>query len=299
MKTSLALGLIVAAAVAVAADKRPTIPDYQPVVGWPAVPADLVFGMVSAVATDSGDNVYVLHRGKRPVVVFDRDGKFLRAWGDEQLSRPHGLRIDGDGNLWITDIEAQQVIKFSPDGKPLMMLGKRGRAGDGPDHFNKPTDVAIAPSGDFYVSDGYGNSRVAKFTRDGKFASEWGKKGKGAGEFNLPHAIVRDKEGRLLVADRENKRVQIFDANGKYITQWRETGAPYGLFLAGDRLLVADGLADWILVLDRMGKPIGRWGAKGKSPGQFDLPHALCVDSKGAVYVAEIGGKRVQKFVAK
>jgi DNA-binding beta-propeller fold protein YncE len=274
-------------------------PDYRPVSGWPKLPDDVKLGPVSAVATDSSDHVFVFHRGKRPVLVFDREGKFLRSWGDDYIKTAHGLRIDHDNNVWVTDIGNHQVLKFDAEGKLLLALGKKGEPGDGPDRFDRPTDVAVAPGGEFYVSDGYGNSRVLKFSREGKLLTQWGKKGKGEGEFNLPHAICLDAKGRVYVGDRENNRVQVFDAGGKFLAQWKESGAPYGLFLADDRLFVADGRAGWVKVLDLDGKPLGRWGEKGTGPGQFSMPHMLCVDSRGAVYVAEVDGRRVQKFMAK
>jgi DNA-binding beta-propeller fold protein YncE len=166
-------------------------------------------------------------------------------------------------------------------------------------HFNRPTDVAVAPSGEFYITDGYGNARVMKYSKEGKFLKQWGKKGKGEGEFNLPHAVVLDAKGRVYVGDRENNRVQVFDADGKFLTQWRESGAPYGLFRTQEgRLFVADARANWVKVLDAEGKALGRFGEKGTGPGQFGSSHMLCVDSHGAVYVAEVDNKRVQKFVA-
>jgi DNA-binding beta-propeller fold protein YncE len=271
--------------------------DYRPVSDWPQLPADVKLGRVSSVATDSADRVYVFHRGKRPILVFNRDGKLLRSWGDGVIDTAHGLRIDRDGNVWVTDIGHHLVLKFDAQGKLLLTLGSKGKPGDAADQFNKPTDVAIAPSGEFYVSDGYGNARVVKYSREGKFLKEWGRKGTGVGEFNTPHAILLDDRGRVIVGDRENDRVQVFDAEGKFLTQWKETGAPFGLFLAGKRLFVADGRAHWVKVLDPDGKPLGRWGEKGSGPGQFNLPHAVCVDSKGAVYVTEIDGQRIQKFV--
>jgi DNA-binding beta-propeller fold protein YncE len=273
------------------------LPDYRPVPGWPKLPDDVKLGPVSAVATDSADRVHVFHRGQRPVLVFDRDGQFLRSWGDEHLKTPHGLRIDKDDNVWVTDIGNHQVLKFDASGKLLLALGKKGEAGAGPDHFDRPTDVAVAPDGTFYVSDGYGNSRVLKFSRDGRLLRQWGKKGNGEGEFDLPHAVCLDAKGRVYVGDRENNRVQVFDADGQFLAVWNESGAPFGLFLAGDRLFVADGRANWVKVLDGEGKPLGRFGEKGDGPGQFRMPHMLCVDSRGAVYVAEVEGKRVQKFV--
>lgn len=296
-----ALLILAAAAICTNAEEKhgDAIPDYRPVADWPQLPVKLEFGPVSAVATDVKDNVYVFHRGPKPIFVFDRDGKFIRSWGDEHIKTPHGLRIDRDGNIWVTDIGNHLVRKFDPVGKLLLTLGKEGQAGDGPDQFDRPTDIAIAPSGDFYVSDGYGNSRVLLFSKDGKLLSQWGKKGKGEGEFNLPHSICLDAKGRVYVGDRENNRIQVFDAHGKFLEQWKESGAPYGLFLAGDRMFIADGRANWIKVLDAAGKSLGRFGERGVGPGQFQMPHMLGVDSQGSVYVAEVNGKRIQKFVAK
>lgn len=273
------------------------IPDYRPVGGWPQVPASVKLGQVSGVATDSADRVYVFHRGKQPILVFDRAGKFLRSWGDDQIKSAHGLRIDKENNVWVTDIGHHRVLKYDAEGKLLLTLGQKDKPGDGPGQFNKPTDVAVAPSGEFFVSDGYGNSRVVKFSKEGKYLKEWGKKGKGEGEFDLPHAICLDGRGRVYVGDRENNRVQVFDVEGKFLAQYPESGAPFGLFLTSGRLFVADGRANWVKVLDLDGKPLGRWGEKGTAAGQFDLPHALCIDAHGAVYVVEITGKRVQKFV--
>ncbi len=273
-------------------------PDYRPVAGWPQLPPKVVLGPVSAVATDAKDRVYVAHRGPKPVMVFERDGTFVRAWGDDHIKTPHGLRIDPDGNVWLTDIGNHLVMKFDPEGKLLLSLGQKGKAGDKADQFDRPTDVAVTPTGEFYVTDGYGNARVLKFDRTGKLLKQWGTKGTGEGEFNLPHAICLDAKGRVYVGDRENNRVQVFDAEGKFIEQWKASGAPYGLFLAGDRLFVADGRAGVVRVLGPDGKSLGRWGEKGTAAGQFQMPHMLCVDSRGDVYVAEVTNKRVQKFTA-
>jgi DNA-binding beta-propeller fold protein YncE len=286
-------------AIGGAAQSAERLPDYQVVTGWPQLPGDITFGPVSAVATDSADRVYVCHRGKHPVLIFERDGKFLRSWGDDLLKTPHGLRIDGAGNVWVTDIGNHQVLKFDANGKLLLTLGRKGEPGEAADRFDRPTDIAVTPERDFYVSDGYGNNRVAKFSKDGKFLKQWGKKGTGEGEFNLPHAICLDTKGRIYVGDRENNRIQLFDADGKFLEQWKEGGAPFGLFLAGGRLFVADGRANWVKVLDLNGKSLGRFGEKGTGAGQFELPHMLCVDGHGAVYVAEVNGKRIQKFVPK
>ncbi len=297
----LVLGLGLTPSGPAADQPRPArFPDYRPVKGWPQLPADLKLGPVSAVAANAAGRVYVCHRGQRPIVVFDRAGKYLRSWGDGLLQTPHGLRVDPAGNVWVTDMAAHVVLKFDPAGKLLLTLGKRNQPGATPDRFNRPTDVAVAPAGEFYVADGYGNARVVKFSREGKYISEWGRKGTGPGEFHLPHAIFLDDKGRVYVGDRENNRVQVFDGTGKFVAQWKESGAPYGLFRTGDgRLFVADGRANWIKVLGPDGKALGRWGEKGKGPGQFDTPHMLCVDRDGAVYVADLGNRRVQKFVAR
>src|SRR3954452_8941551 len=164
----LALPILTADAVG-PSDECPvrTFPDYRPVAGWPELPPKFELGPVSAVATDSEDRVYVAHRGARPVLVFDRDGKFLRSWGDDHIKTAHGLRVDPDGNVWVTDIGDHLVMKFDPGGKLLLSLGKKGRPGDKPDQFDRPTDVAVTPGGDFYVTDGYGNARVMKFDRAG------------------------------------------------------------------------------------------------------------------------------------
>jgi DNA-binding beta-propeller fold protein YncE len=287
-----------AVALTSSADKPAT--EYRLVPGWPTLPADLKLGGVAAVATDSSDRVYLFHRGKTPVLVFDRDGKYLRSWGEGLVKTSHGLRIDRENNIWTTDIGHHLVMKFNAEGKLLLTLGKKDDPGDTPDKFNKPTDVAVAPNGDFYVADGYGNSRVVKFSKDGKYLKEWGTKGKGEGEFNLPHAVCVDGKGKVYVGDRENNRVQLFDAEGKFLSQWKDSGAPYGLYLTDKgQLLVADGRANGVRLLDDQGKPVSRWGEKGAGAGQFQMPHWLCVDSRGALYVAEVTGQRVQKFVAK
>jgi DNA-binding beta-propeller fold protein YncE len=276
------------------------LPDYRAVPGWPNLPLDVTLGPVSAVATDASDHVYVFHRGKHPILVFERDGTFVRSWGDDVVKTAHGLRVDSSGNVWVTDIGHHQVLKFDPAGKLLITLGQKDRPGDGPDQFDRPTDIAVAPTGMFYVTDGYGNSRVLKFSKEGRLLRQWGTKGSGDGEFRLPHAVCLDSRGRVYVGDRENDRVQVFDADGKFLSRFTRSGAPFGLFLTDQsRLFVADGRAHWITVLDLEGQVVGRWGEKGTAPDQFQLPHAVCVDSQGAVYVAEVDGRRVQKFVAR
>lgn len=191
------------------------------------------FGRVSAVATDSANQVYVFQRGKRadPIVVFDAKGNYLRGWGKGMFGNPHGMRIDRNDNVWVTDNGDHQVMKFTRDGKLLMTLGVKGKAGTDDKTFNRPTDIAFTPSGDFYVSDGYGNSRVVKFSGDGKYLLDWGKRGVKPGEFNTPHSIAVDSKGTVYVSDRENNRIQMFDPNGKFLRQWTHLGATQNVFI--------------------------------------------------------------------
>jgi DNA-binding beta-propeller fold protein YncE len=275
-------------------------PAYTVVRGFPKLHEGMKLGAASGVATDADDNLYVFHRGDpaRPILVFDKAGAFLRSFGDGLFISTHGLRIAPDGNVWCTDSENHTVVKFSPDGKVLMTLGERDVKGEDERHFNRPTDVAFGKSGDVYVSDGYGNSRVVKFDKSGKFLLAWGRKGTGPGEFDAPHQVRLDSKGDVYVADRENKRVQVFTPDGKFIRQFGEGIAPYGLFITpNDEVFVADGLKNEVLKLDKGGKVLLRWGGGGREPGKFFLPHGLHVGRDGAVYVGEITNARVQKFV--
>jgi len=197
------------------------------------MPAGWKFGRVSAVAQNSRREVFVFHRGDKadPIVVFDHHGKYLRSWGRGIFGNAHGLRVDDGDNVWITDNGDHQVMKFDPEGRLLMSLGVKGEPGTDDRTFNRPTDIAFAPDGDFYVSDGYGNSRVVKFSQDGKYLFSWGKPGTAPGEFNTPHSIALDSEGRVYVSDRENNRIQIFSADGDFLKQWTHLGATQGIFI--------------------------------------------------------------------
>jgi DNA-binding beta-propeller fold protein YncE len=292
------VALVAAAFSAIGQDARTGGTAYQVVPDFPQLPPALMLGAVSAAATDSGGNILAFHRGEHPILILDRQGKLLRSFGDGLFSSAHGLRIDADDNIWVTDNANHTVIKFSHDGVPLMKLGEKNVAGEDAMHFNRPADVAFAASGDFYIADGYGNSRVVKFNRTGEFLKTWGKKGTGPGEFNLPHAVQVDAEGRVYVADRENNRIQVFDAEGKFLRQL-EGFAPFGLFITPDQhLFVADGRANKVLKMTLDGKVLTSWGATGAESGNFQLPHGLTVARDGAVYVTEITGKRLQKFIA-
>lgn len=270
--------------------------DFEPAAISIELPEGLALGPCSAVDFDSKGRMYLFHRGPQPILCFDSNGKFVRSWGDKLIGQAHGLRVAPDETIWVTDIGNHMVFQFSPEGKLLLALGQAGKPGDSQDQFNKPTDIAFGPQGEFYISDGYGNSRVMKFAANGKFLGQWGTPGKGPGEFNLPHSILVDAKGRVLVGDRENDRVQIFDLEGNLREIW--TGfAPYGMeFDSRGNLFVADGRANKVLQLNASGKVENSWGKTGKEPGEYNLPHMLAVDAAGNLFVTEIGGKRLQKL---
>jgi peptidylamidoglycolate lyase len=197
------------------------------------MPAGWKFGRVSAVTADSRGEVYVFHRGDKadPVVVFDAKGKYLRSWGRGMFGNEHAIRADAEDNIWVTDNGDHQVIQFDRHGNVLRTLGVKGKAGTDSQTFNRPTDIAFTRTGEFYVSDGYGNSRVVKFSKEGKYLLDWGKFGTGPGEFNTPHSVAVDSKGRVYVSDRENNRIQIFDANGEFLKMWTHLGATQNLYI--------------------------------------------------------------------
>jgi DNA-binding beta-propeller fold protein YncE len=250
------------------------------------------------VDVDAHDNVYVLHRNESmPVMAFDRNGKFLRAWGQGMFKTTHFLRVDRSGSVWVTDRGDMQAFKFNSEGKLLLTLGKKGVKGgnDSQDAFNGMADLAVAKSGDIFIADGEGpNTRVVKISRDGKFLKWWGGKGTDAGQFNVPHSIAIDSKGRLYVADRSNNRIQIFDQSGKFLNQWTNFGTPWGLFIKGDLIYVVDGTENNCLLIasTKDGKVLEKIGG-------LSNPTAVTVDSHGAIYVGEVNGTNVKKFVKK
>lgn len=291
--------LRICAALAIAFSAVPVIAEeLHPIPNFFQLPSGSEFGACSAVAMNQQGEIIVFHRGKRPLMVFNAQGQFLQAWGDDLIGSAHGCRVDADNRIWVTDIARHRVLKFDSQGKLLLSLGT-GKAGAADDQFNKPTDIAFGNDGTFFISDGYGNTRVLKFDANGKLLSQWGKPGKGNGEFNLPHAAIVDREGRLLIGDRENDRLQLFDQSGQWLATWPGF-APYGVAIdAKARVYVADARAHQVLRLNHKGEVEQRWGKKGSTPGEFDLPHMLAFDCEGSLYVAEVNGRRVQKFVLK
>ena len=281
-----------------------TLP-LQLVSDWAKLPPGTYFGECSGVAVDKDDNVWVFNRGKAPVMKFDRTGKLLASWSDVPVKASHGIKIDPEGNVWTVDVAGNSVKKFSRDGQLLMQIGNAGGTpgtNNSKDAFSRPTGLAFLPNGDFFVSDGYENSRVVKFNRDGEYLMQiGGTRGKGPGEFDIAHDVAVDEKGRIYVADRENYRVQIFDPAGTLVATWKNVGSPWGLAYSEREgmLYICDGYNNKIVKVNREGQIVGTLGSYGKIPGRLDFVHHIAIDSTGAIYVAEIKNWRVQKFAAK
>jgi DNA-binding beta-propeller fold protein YncE len=278
----------------------PPLP-HKVVRDWAKLPAGWNFGECSGVAVDKDDNVWVFNRGPHPVIQFDKNGNMLRSWQEVPVTSSHGIRVDREGNVWAVDVKGHTLFKFTPEGRLLQVTGapmKRAGTNETKDAFNEPTGVAFAANGDYYVSDGYVNSRIIKFNKDGEFLTQWGSKGSGDGEFNLVHDVAVDEQGRVYVADRTNARVQVFDANGKFLNKWTDLGAPWGLVYASkeNALYMCDGVNNRVCKLNFDGQIQGILGSYGKTQGKFDFAHNIAVDSTGAIYVAEIKNWRIQKF---
>jgi len=298
----------------------PTLP-YK-LVEWPTPPTSAAglpgawnFIQAASVVVTPHGSILVLHRGAHPIIEFESSGKFVRSWGDGMFSEgkvaaipeahwtagkshysavygpagcascgAHSVRLDPQGNIWVVDAPGHVVYKLGPDGKETMRLGTRNVSGTDTSHFNLPTDVAFGPSGDIYVTDGYGSARVVRYSPDGKYVLQWGTRGKGAGEFGLPHNLVIDRQGRVYVTDRDNQRIEVFDANGKFLSQWTGTGGISGLAITKDQRIWTGG------VLRQLDGTI-----VGKLPGNPG-GHGVAVTDAGDVYIAQLTGV-VQKFV--
>jgi DNA-binding beta-propeller fold protein YncE len=260
------------------------------------VPSNANFGEVAAVALDARQNLYVFNRGGKPLMKFDKRGRYIGQLAQGLITHAHSVRVDRHGYIWLVDDADHDVIQLDARGNVRMVFGRRGLSGDTDDLFNRPTDVAVNSRGEIYVADGYGNSRVVKFSPEGKFLLKWGTKGAGPGQFDIPHAIVIDALDHVYVADRENHRIQVFDKDGRFITQWGNFELPQGLYLAGGRSLFV-GDRTRVVELDLSGRVLGILGSRGKRPGQFMGLHGLAVAPDGTLYTAELINWRVQKFI--
>ena len=278
---------------------------FDPVTDWGMLPQGWSFVECPGVAVDSQDNVYVLTRGEHPVIVFDRDGNFLRSFGEGLFSnRTHGLYIAHDDSVLIADDGLHTIQKFSSKGEKLMEIGQRNQPAPkwSGQPFNRPTSAAIMPSnGDVYVSDGYGNSRVHVYSASGEYKLSWGSPGIDAGQFIRPHNIAMDANDRVYVVDRECHRIQIFDAVGNFITMWNNIHRPDAMVLWQDQIYIgelngmvgvddAPGLGHRVSIYDLNGNLLTRFGdpEEGEGPGQFIAPHGIAVDSHGDLYVSEV-----------
>jgi len=285
---------------------------YRVVEQWAKLPEGWEFKDVAAVAVDSQDRVYCFNRGEHPMIVFDREGNFLKSWGEGSFPRAHGLHIDAEDNLYLTDDGGHFVRKCTTGGQVLLELGVPGKPAPymGGKPFHRCTHTALSPRGEIYVSDGYGNARVHKYSPGGKLLLSWGEPGTDPGQFNIPHNIATDAEGWVYVADRENHRVQVFDGNGRYETQWVNMHRPCGLYCCrahspggkpsfiigelGPGMAVnrnVPNIGPRLTIVDASGKAIARLGGDGGpglETGRFIAPHGLAVDSRGDIYVGEV-----------
>ena len=281
---------------------------YQVNENWAKLPTGWSLRDVAAVAVDHKDRVYVFNRGEHPMLVFDRDGNFLSSWGEGVFNRAHGLHIGPDETLYCTDDGDHSVRKCTLDGKVLLTIGIPGKPAPymSGEPFHRCTHTGLSPRGDIYVSDGYGNSRIHKYSPDGKLLKSWGEAGTGPGEFNIPHNLCCDPEGWIYVADRENHRVQVFDGEGNYETEWHNLHRPCGMFMESKRKPLCyigeigptmpvnrevPNLGPRISIVDHEGKLLSRFGAAHAGydrPDQFVAPHGMAVDSHGDIYVGEV-----------
>ena len=288
------------------------------------MPASLLLGNPTGMGIDSAGHLLVFHRASKvwPLLLpFSKDpipdatileldpgtGKVLKEWGQHIFIMPHGLTIDKDDNIWVTDVGLQQVLKFNRDGVLQMRAGVAKVAGNDSTHFDEPTDVAIAADGSFYVSDGYGNSRVVKFSPDGHFLLAWGSKGHTPGAFHLPHGIELDSAGNVYVADRENSRIQVFDPNGRFLREWKDErfGEIYALRFdkATNQMIAVDYITNHlkpkgsdVLIFDLDGNLLERFGRSGGYDGPVCRYHDLAIDKAGNIYIGDILGNTIQKF---
>ena len=309
---------------------------YEVVENWPQpLHPDWTWGRTGGIWAESPDRVYVVQNGELPrlpsrtkpdgtpardavalekehrpehrFLIFDRRGKLVSSWEqhDHLFIWPHSVKVnpyDPERHVWVIDgrsgESAEQVFKFTRDGRLVMRLGEYKVAGTDRTHFGGPTDIAFLPGGDFFVTDGYKNGRIVRFSKDGRYLSEFGRRGSGPGEFNTVHAIAIDAQGRLFVADRENRRIQVFDQNGKYLYEFGGTRSNT-LLIAKDQTLWAshsDGKVHEIVKFSLDGKILDRWGTWGANPGQLWGVHAFSTDGEGNLYTAEVYGGRAQKF---
>lgn len=260
------------------------------------------------VACDSRDRVFLFGGGNHPVIIFDKSGSFVSCWGEGHFVNPHGIFIAPDDSVFLVDRQAHVVEKYSPDGKLLMTIGERGWAqgtgSGGP--FNMPSYATVGPSGDIFVSDGYGNSRIHKFSAEGKLIKSWGEAGTGPAQFNIPHSVAVDRHGTAYVLDRFNHRIQLFTSDGEFINMWTDFRYPEAIYIdrKEDIFYIVEGLPGQenqpkVTIRDLTGRVLSQWGGReSQGKGVMDSPHGIWVDSEWNIYVAESepGIRGIHKF---
>jgi streptogramin lyase len=317
--------LVIACAVCVTAAASAQAPQtaareipFDSVMDVLKLPPDMNFGEVAGVALNSKGHLFIYHRGRQTQLFeFDKDGKFLREIGKDLygFEFAHVVRIDKDDNIWCVDEGSNMVIKFNPEGRVTMLLGRKwevpeGRpeqppAGSPPpratvNNFNRPTDVTWDPAGNIFVADGYNNSRVAKFDKNGNWVKAWGERGNGQGQFNIPHTIASDAKGNIYVGDRTNRRIQVFDAEGTFLKQFDNVLQPWAICItpgANQVLYSSDANSGKIFKLDLNGTLLGTFGSFGKQPKQFGWIHEIACPSENELYVGELLNWRMQKLL--
>ena len=271
---------------------------YKVVEDWPRLPSGWVLGQVAGVATDSKGRYYIFHRGDGapPLICFDRAGYVLRSWGEGVYVRPHMVKCDGDDNIWAIDDNGHVLYLYSPEGEVLRTLGAKGVSGEDGSHFDKPTDIAYGLDGGFYVSDGYGNKRVARFDEGLNFQGQWCSEGVEPGQFVLPHAITTDGNGMVYVADRNRWRVHIFNPEGALLEMWTHIGKPFGIVYASDGYLyICDGTNARVTKVETSGRIVGFFGSPGSDEGQISTAHDISVAPNGDILLGHLDG-RAQLF---
>jgi DNA-binding beta-propeller fold protein YncE len=315
---AVAVAVVLASAPALAqrpSDPALLVPQSAPALDYVAVadpltfPAGTSIGAAASVAFDAKGHLWVLNRGAQPLAEFDANGTFIRAFGEGLFNRTHGLRFDRDGNMWVTDVGAHIVVKLDPLGRTLLTLGIKGEPGNwdeaaGSRRLNQPNDVAFGGNGDVFVVQGHtpgaaGDPRVLKFDKSGRFIKSWGGKGKGPGQFEVAHGIAIDAKGLLWVTDRENQRIQVFDADGTFIKELKYAGLPCALDIGPQYIYMVNGFAGQVLRLDLNGVVLAATGKSGKGVGEFGEAHFIAVSPKGELWVADSVNSAVQKFVRK
>jgi peptidylamidoglycolate lyase len=298
---------------------------YEWVSNWPQLPTGFILGNPTGIGIDSSQNIFVFHRADRKwpltnimpesfiaaktILLLDREtGRIINSWGENLFIMPHGLKVDKQNNVWVTDVGLHQVFKFTHEGKLLFKIGEAKIPGKDATHFDMPTDIAIEDDGSFYVSDGYGNSRVIKFSSTGQYLFEWGTKGSKESEFNIPHGITLDKNGNVFVADRENSSIQVFDPSGKFLKQYADkTFANICAVLvhpSTQKLFAVDDLnfinlehrGSDVIIFDSAGTVQNRFGRSGSYNGPVCWYHDIAVDDKENIYIGDILGNTIQKF---